>query len=252
MSYNNAANLTLHNRFTNLFSTKTKKNFQVSIVPFSYFNIHLLHHQFAHIIPPQQFDNEVGFAKFDMNTYIFNSNLKGSLLRKRINMFDISQSENNSINGELICYVNFPIYLPLHNKQIACDDKNVNSLSFSFLESMQCFFLQYNAEMGVFENPVVPEHIYKLIYDKTVPFLSYLLNKAKLGKYIDKELQKIVANEDFKNFNINLLPMETDFESFMSLPNSEKYSEKDLEFLKENTINADYMNRFLTVASKMF
>ena len=54
MSYNNAANLTLHNRFTNLFSTKTKKNFQVSIVPFSYFNIHLLHHQFAHIIPPQQ------------------------------------------------------------------------------------------------------------------------------------------------------------------------------------------------------
>ena len=51
---------------------------------------------------------------------------------------------------------------------------------------------------------------------------------------------------------MNLLPMETDFESFMSLPNSEKYSEKDLEFLKENTINADYMNRFLTVASKMF
>ena len=245
---------TIEKQFNAVFS---KKYNSVSAIayPESYFNIHLLSTQYPEI-PKSKVGEETGYAKFKFEFKMFNYKKDNTLFESGVlgNAQLKEPSITQKYDGAIYPVLSFPIYFPLYNKKVCFDEKNVLDLSFLFLESLSVYYQQYVASTNQFVN--MP-HIYMLNKDylakKSIDMISDSINNYNLFNKIEKEVKAISSTDGFLNFDMNTLPVEFDIEEFISLPtNIAPLQQVDEDFLNNESVNSQYMHRFIYTVSKMF
>lgn len=215
--------------FKNIFE-KTKKydNFLVHLQPVSYFNIHWLRDMYKNLeIPNQRNDYEIGYAKFKVSIYLSSD--------KKDKTLDQYFSKLN--DNQIIPVLSYYFYVPLFNKKLACDSKSFNSLTFNFLQAMMVNYIQLDKKNGTFITPFMPEQYRDELGQSTMALMSVLLNEKKIGQVLEQNLKTIISTKDFQNYDMSILPLEYDFDSFLSIPK--------MEINKENLISntdEDYVN----------
>lgn len=255
-------------RLKAFFKSKHKALMFTGIFPKKYFNIHKLHNEYD-FIPEKSDFGSFGYARLDCEFYFVKS--------QSIANSDVEYFFRTVPNNDILVSIIIPIYVPIldFKLNVSRNDENnkteylitetdflnayknqLEQYSFVFIEGLRANVIQKDIYDGTgWTTPILNEKGLNTINNRMKKKWEEVTNSVNVVQYLFNSLMHEDVYRHLISWDFSEIEESESFEDFINLHEIENMNwlnKRDINYLKNESINKDFKQRFLMTVRKNF